>query len=169
MFLFLLQSFFLHALPPFCQSVIFRHTLRAVSNKSKPHLIAAKHQRVSSVSAYPSAAAHAERRAQHTEPVALGAAQFDPQRRVSTRRQPEAGIAAGCKRDFFQPALYLLAAARMAQQRPLGHAQVRHGCAQGLHRLLLGFGILRCGCHLFQNSIPHLQFQQLILHCIAVG
>jgi hypothetical protein len=55
-------------------------------------------------------------------------------------------------------------------QRPLGCAlQVRHGCAQGLHRLLLGFGILRCGCHLFQNSIPHLQFQQLILHCIAVG
>ena len=33
-FLFLLQSFFLHALPPFCQSVIFCHTLRAVSNRA---------------------------------------------------------------------------------------------------------------------------------------
>ena len=139
--------------------------------QSKPHLIAAKHQRVFfRVRILCLAAAHAERRVQHTEPVVpLSAAQFDPQRRVSTRRQPETGIAAGCKRDFFQPALYLLAAARMAQ-RPLGCAlQVRHGCAQGLHRLLLGFGILRCGCHLFQNSIPHLQFQQLILHCIAVG
>ena len=40
---------------------------------------------------------------------------------------------------------------------------------RSLHRLLLGFGMLRCSCHLFQNGIPHLQFQQLILHRIAVS